>query len=197
MIGNHFKVNISGMTSKCFEVMMGKTGNRKEISKGVNAGKEKACVFLLVIISVVLSATPGVAVVSLSAAEVQQIKPEELKRLIETNDSSILVVDTQPKEAYDLGHIREAINFPWAMDIKSPGDLPKDKTLVLYCDCAHAEDSIIVFEQPMNNSGFCADEDDSTDVAKQLMSKFGYGNIKVLEGGWSRWQQLGYPVDKR
>lgn len=176
---------------------MGKTGNRKENSRGVNAGKEETCAFLLVIISVVLSPTPMVTVVSLSAAEVQQIKPEELKRLIESNDSNILVVDTQPKGAYDLGHIKGAINFPWAMDIKSPGNLPKDKTLVLYCDCAHAEDSIVLSEQVTNSSGFCAADDDSTDVAKQLMSKFGYGNIKVLEGGWSKWQQLGYPVDKK
>lgn len=109
------------------------------------------------------------------AEEIQYITPEALKELIESGDKSIQVVDTQPKSAYDRGHIKGAINFPWAMDIKSPGNLPRDKTLVLYCDCGH--------------------EEDAADLARQLMKKFGYKNIKFLEGGWSKWRQLGYPID--
>ena len=115
--------------------------------------------------------------ISVLAAEVEHVKPEELKRLLDSRDPSIVVVDTQPKAAYELGHIQEAINFPWAMEIKSPGGLPRDKTLVLYCDCTH--------------------EEDSTDLANQLMGKFRYKNIKILEGGWLTWQQLGYPIDKK
>ena len=153
--------------------------------------------FLLFVIPVVFLQILTIAIHSPSAAEVQQIKPEELKRLIDRNDPSILVVDNQPKGAYDLGHIKGAINFPWAMDIKSPGDLPRDKALILYCDCAHAEDTVVLSEQLTDRSDSCAADDDSIDVANQLMSKFGYKNIKVLEGGWSKWQQLGYPVDKK
>jgi len=134
---------------------------------------------------------------SSSAGDFEQIKPEELKRLIESNDPNFLVVDTQPKGAYDLAHIKGAINFPWAMDIKSPGDLPRDKTLILYCDCTHEEDSADPFRQFPNKSPSCTSEDDSIDAAEQLTSKFGYKNIKILEGGWSRWQQLGYPTDKK
>jgi 3-mercaptopyruvate sulfurtransferase SseA len=151
----------------------------------------------LVMISVGLAATLATAVISSAADEVQQIKPEELKKLIESNDPNILVVDTQPKGAYDLGHIKGAINFPWAPDIRSPGDLPRDKMLILYCDCAHAEDSIGVSDPLSSKSDSCSADDDSTDVAEQLTGKFGYRNIKILEGGWSKWQQLGYPVDKR
>jgi len=106
---------------------------------------------------------------------VPRISPEELKHLIETK-AAVVIVDTQPKGAYEIGHIKGAINFPWAMDIKSPDKLPKGKTLVLYCDCTHEEDSI--------------------DTATQLMTKFGYTNVKVLEGGWSKWQSLGYPTEK-
>lgn len=152
--------------------------------------------FLWVAMLVLLSAMTTGGVHSSSAADVQQIKPEELKRLIESNDPNFLVVDTQPKEAYDLGHIKGAINFPWAMDIKTPGGLPKDKTLILYCDCASGEDPADVFGQATSGSASCPSEDDSIDVANQLMSKFGYKNIKVLEGGWSRWRQLGYPTEK-
>jgi rhodanese-related sulfurtransferase len=85
-------------------------------------------------------------------------------------------VDVQPKGAYDLGHIKGAINFPWASNLKSPGDLPRDPTLILYCDCTHEEDSL--------------------DVATQLKEKWGYTNIKILEGGWSKWQKVGYPTEK-
>jgi rhodanese-related sulfurtransferase len=136
------------------------------------------------------------AAASAQAAEIQQIKPEELKKLIDSNDPTILVVDAQPKTAYDLGHIKGAVNFPWTIDIKSPGNLPRDKMLILYCDCTHAEDSFNVTIQLANKEESCAPGDDSTDVAQQLMDKFGYKNIKVLEGGWFKWQQLGYPIDK-
>ncbi len=104
------------------------------------------------------------------------ITPEALKKLIESGDKSILIVDVQPKGAYDLGHIKGAINFPWASDLKNAGDLPKDKTLILYCDCTHEEDSL--------------------DVATQLNEKWGYTIIKLLEGGWSNWLKLGYPMEK-
>ncbi len=110
------------------------------------------------------------------AQDIPQIKPEELKKLIESGDQSIVIVDVQPKGAYDMGHVKGAVNFPWAPTLKSNGDLPKDKTLILYCDCAH--------------------EEDSTDVATQLKESFGYTNIKLLDGGWSRWREAGYPMEK-
>lgn len=109
------------------------------------------------------------------AQEVQSVKPEELKKFIESGDN-ILVVDNQPKGAYEMGHIPGAVNFPWASEIKTPTSLPRNKILVLYCACAH--------------------EEDSTDVAGQLMTKFGYRQVKVLEGGWLRWTELDYPTEK-
>ena len=111
-----------------------------------------------------------------SAQEVQSIKPEELKKLIESK-ADIVVVDNQPKGAYDMGHIPGAVNFPWAMQIKVPVNLPRNKVLILYCACSH--------------------EEDSTDVADKLMKEFGYNNIKVLEGGWLRWVELNYPIEKK
>jgi len=110
-----------------------------------------------------------------SAQEVQSIKPEDLKKLIESK-SDLVVVDTQPKSAYDIGHIPGAVNFPWASQIKTPSNLPRNKLLVLYCACSH--------------------EEDASDVAEQLMKKFGYKQVKVLEGGWLRWQELDYPIVK-
>ncbi len=129
-------------------------------------------VFILGISALILTIILSTA----SAQEVARIKPEELKKLIDNKDANILVVDTQPKSAYDLSHVKGAINFPWAPELKSPGMLPKNKTLILYCDCGHEEDSI--------------------DVATQLKKRWSYSNVKVLEGGWSGWLKLGYPVEK-
>jgi len=151
--------------------------------------------FIQVMISFALVMIPIVAMAS-SPVRLQYINPEELKKLIESNDLNIVVVDTQPKAVYDLGHIKGAINFPWAIDIKGPGNLPKNKLLVLYCDCATGGNSTDIFEQLTGKSGSCSSDDDSTDLAGQLMRKFGYKNIKILEGGWSRWKQLGYPIEK-
>ncbi len=117
-----------------------------------------------------------VSVPAVRGEDFPQVKPEALKQMIDKGDPSIVIVDAQPKGAYDLGHIKGAVNLPWAADLKSNGDLPKDKTLVIYCDCAHEEDSI--------------------DVANQFKEKWGYSEIKLLEGGWSNWQKLGYPTEK-
>jgi rhodanese-related sulfurtransferase len=129
-------------------------------------------ILILGYLGVALVIAPFIA----SAQEVQSIKPEELKKLIESK-ADIVVVDNQPKGAYDMGHIPGAVNFPWAPQIKVPVNLPRNKMLILYCACSH--------------------EEDSTDVAEKLMREFGYNNIKVLEGGWLRWVELGYPTEKK
>jgi len=136
--------------------------------------KSFGCIFTLILgyLTVALVTPTSIA----SAQEVQSIKPEELKKLIESK-ADILVVDNQPKGAYDMEHIPGAVNFPWAMQIKVPVNLPRNKMLILYCACSH--------------------EEDSTDVAEKLMREFGYNNIKVLEGGWLRWVELGYPTEKK
>ena len=112
-----------------------------------------------------------------SSAEFPYISPEELKKLMDTK-GNFLVVDAQPKGAYEMGHIKGAVNLPWAKEIKGPVKLPGDKLLVIYCDCTH--------------------EEDSADLATQLTEKWNYksGNIKLLKGGWSGWLKLGYPTQR-
>ena len=109
------------------------------------------------------------------AQDIRYITPEALKELIEKKDDNILVVDTQPKAAYKIGHIKGAINSPWTPEMMRAVDLPRDKILVLYCDCGNEEDSI--------------------DMAKQLLRKWEYVYVRVLKGGWSQWQKLGYPIE--
>lgn len=134
-------------------------------------------VILLLFFSGILATTLAIFICSASSAELQHISAEELKNLIESK-SSILIVDVQPKVAYEAGHIKGAINFPWTKEISGPVKLPRNKPLVIYCDCSHEEDSI--------------------DVATQLIERFDYNsnNIKILMGGWSGWLKAGYPTEK-
>jgi rhodanese-related sulfurtransferase len=158
------------------------------VSPWINGGKEDRAVEIkeivkklargcavIIFVSGVFAGMLGGASSTASAQEIQSIKPEELKKWIESK-ANIVVVDNQPKGAYDIEHIPGAVNFPWTAQIKAPINLPRNKLLILYCACTH--------------------EEDSTDVANQLM-EFGYNNIKLLEGGWLRWVELGYPTEKK
>lgn len=102
------------------------------------------------------------------------IAPAEVKKMIDNHDTSFVLVDTQPEEAYAEGHVPGAINFPWVPQVKPPISLPRNKTLIFYCPCQHDEDSI--------------------DMYKKL-AQFGYLNTKILEGGWYKWVALKYPVE--
>jgi len=104
----------------------------------------------------------------------QFITPADVKKMMEDKDTSFVLVDTQPEEAFAEGHIPGAINYPWVAQVKPPVPLPRNKMLVLYCPCQHDEDSI--------------------DMYKKLV-EFGYLNTKILEGGWYKWVALKYPVE--
>jgi rhodanese-related sulfurtransferase len=104
------------------------------------------------------------------------IKCEELKKMIDSKAADFLAVSNDPQESFDEGHIPGAISFPWADTLKTPVTLPRNKTLILYCSCSH--------------------EEDSSDMASKL-ARFGYRNVKVLEGGFLKWSELKYPIEKK
>ncbi len=107
--------------------------------------------------------------------DVPGIKLKELKKLIDKK-ADIVIVDTQDEKIYEVSHIKGAINFPWAPTIKNPINLPRNKTLIIYCGCI--------------------DQEASLDVATQLILDYGYKDIKILEGGFQQWLKLGYPIEK-
>jgi rhodanese-related sulfurtransferase len=111
---------------------------------------------------------------SASAPPPTFIAPAEVLKMMNDKDTSFVLVDTQPEEAFVEGHVPGAINYPWVAQVKPPISLPRNKTLIMYCPCNHDEDSI--------------------DMYKKL-AEFGYLNTKILEGGWYKWVALKYPVD--
>jgi len=100
--------------------------------------------------------------------------PDELKRLMDEGSDEIVIVDTAAPLIWEDERIPGAINYPWVHELELPVTLPRDKTLVLYCACN--------------------DHEDSVDMAKKL-SQVGYLYVKVLEGGWFEWQDLGYATE--
>jgi 3-mercaptopyruvate sulfurtransferase SseA len=106
--------------------------------------------------------------------KVELITAEELKKLMDQG-ADFVVVDTQDERIFPVKHIRGANNFPWAPVIREPINLPRTKLLIIYCGCAG--------------------EEASRSVAQQLMSNWGFKQIKVLDGGFSRWLRLGYPTE--
>ena len=104
------------------------------------------------------------------------MSPEELKGHIEANSPDVVILDTAASLIFEEEHIPGAINFPWVHELSPPVDLPRDKTLVLYCACN--------------------DHEDSADMAEKL-SFAGYLDVKVLEGGWFNWLDLGYDIVTR
>ncbi len=103
-----------------------------------------------------------------------------LKALIE-GGADIAIVDVQPPEAYAIEHIKGAVNLPWDMKIKGTAGVPSSKLVVVYCACSPDEK---------------ASQTDEGDVAMQMITNFGYNKVALLDGGWVRWQQLGYPTQK-
>ena len=108
------------------------------------------------------------------AQEFGSMEPEVLLRQIEAK-ADIVLLDARSAEDYAKAHIKGAQNYA-GIEVESL-DLPHSRPIVIYCDCAGG--------------------DLSTYLAMRLI-KNGYkpGNIFVLGGGWYKWLELGYPVDK-
>ena len=104
------------------------------------------------------------------------VTSEELKKLIDAKATQdFVIVDTQPAEYFAEAHIPGAVSLPYTDRIKTPVNLPRNKTLLLYCPCEH--------------------EEESTEMATKL-EKLGYTKLKLLQGGLPRWQELKYPTSK-
>jgi rhodanese-related sulfurtransferase len=129
------------------------------------------CACLLVLVSLLAFAPEEGASQSFPS-----IKCEELKKMIDSKAADFLVVSNDPQESFEEGHIPGATSFPWADTLKIPIPLPRNKTLILYCSCSH--------------------EEDSSDMASKL-ARFGYRNVIVLEGGFLKWSELKYPIEKK
>jgi rhodanese-related sulfurtransferase len=107
--------------------------------------------------------------------ELPKVTPAELKGLLDS-DEDVVVVDVNPLSMYNTGHIPGAVHRPWSFKgFSEDPDLPKSVLLVFYCVCEHEEDSGL--------------------MALSAVTKYGYRNIKLLQGGTPAWEDAGYPME--
>lgn len=109
-----------------------------------------------------------------SSVTVEMISAEQAKVLGDIGAAPVMV-DTRSEEAFRKMHITGAVNLPWKEAIEEPADLPRNRLLVVYCDCL--------------------DDSTSSDVARQLIRDYGYTEVKVLRSGLGSWICLNYPIE--
>ncbi|MBZ5694652.1 MAG: rhodanese-like domain-containing protein [Acidobacteriia bacterium] len=112
--------------------------------------------------------------------QVPRITAEQVMSLMKEK-GKVVLVDTDDAITYEAEHIQGAINITYdpSVALRSADDmlnaLPGDKMIVFYCNCPHEEDSA-----PM--------------VMEMWELNYDRANVKALQGGLARWEQLGYPL---
>jgi rhodanese-related sulfurtransferase len=115
---------------------------------------------------------------SMQAADIPHISIQELKKMMDEG-KKVTIIDAQPRDIYEEGHIKGAISVPWKsqIDLEDVWNIPNDEPIVTYCDCGPGEA-------------------DSTDVARQLI-QMGYYDVMVLKDPSIKgWKEAGYPMEK-
>jgi hydroxyacylglutathione hydrolase len=118
-----------------------------------------------------------VSVCATAQADVPRITIQELKEMMDKG-TEVIIIDTQPRAIYAMGHIKGAISLPWKSQIalEDVWSLASDVPVVTYCDCGPGEA-------------------DSADMAAQLI-RMGFDNVKTLKDPSIRgWKEAGYPME--
>lgn len=87
--------------------------------------------------------------------------------------SSFGFVDARPPSDYVVAHIAHAANVPFYQAEDYLFALPKDKWLVVYCGCPHAESGVLLDKLLAN----------------------GFTKVTILDEGFNAWNDRGYPVN--
>ncbi len=86
-------------------------------------------------------------------------------------------VDSRHPFDFRMGHIRSAINIPLnelSTKQRAIASLPRDKTIVVYCDGSECNSSI--------------------ELAAKLYEQ-GLGGVKIFFGGWQEWTAKKFPTE--
>lgn len=92
------------------------------------------------------------------------------------NREACIIIDVRSEEKFNLGHIPNAINIPFANFSRDIDNLKKDakKTILVYCGSG-------------NSSG----------KAMRLLSQKGFETVMSVEGGFSEWIKSQLPVSQK
>lgn len=102
---------------------------------------------------------------------IYKIPEAELKKLVDSNKQDIYILDIRDAKDYAKGHIKGAHNIPFKEVGKNLDNLPKDKTIIVYCYTGQTGGQTTA---ALNIAGF---------------------NARSLNGGMNNgWLKAGYPV---
>lgn len=102
---------------------------------------------------------------------VKQVQPVELNYVLESNDN-IVILDTRESEECQVGKIEKAICVGYDnFDMQSVKDIPKDKTIYVYCSIGYRSERI-----------------------GEMLQQSGYKRVFNLYGGIFNWANSGYEL---
>lgn len=123
-------------------------------------------------------------------AESLRISPEELRQQI--NDKQLIILDTRKKNDYDVGHIKNAINFPVAITYanqKVNGQIQQPTQMQNYLRQAGIS---------LNSKVVIYDGGQLVDAARVFwtLEVYGLQNVKVLDHGFNYWLSKNFPISQ-
>lgn len=97
------------------------------------------------------------------------VSRDEIKELLK---GKAILLDVRPRQEFEAGHLRGAINIPIDELQDRLSELPRDRQVITYC-----------------RGEYCL----FADEAAELLRANGF-DVARLEGGWPEWQSEGRPV---
>lgn len=104
------------------------------------------------------------------------ISPRELNEEMHDSELPPQIIDVRPRDVYQAGHIRDAVNVPGGELEEAMKNLDKKRPIVVYCNMQHPGNS-------------------SSEAAAQQLRQAGL-KVRVLEGGYPAWEQAGFSSNK-
>lgn len=105
-------------------------------------------------------------------SKVIYISSDELKKIME-DGNNVFIVDVRPKDQFESGHLKNALNMPLDDLEKNRSQIPIGKKIIL-CD----EDSFLAFQ------------------AGVRLHDLGFFNTRVLSDGLRAWKEKNYEIVK-
>lgn len=96
---------------------------------------------------------------------------DDVKRELDRK-ATMIIIDARPSADYARMHVAGAISVPFYQVDAYAGQIPKDRYVLTYCGCPHAE------------SG----------KAREALRKLGYPRVAIMDEGLFAWRDRGYPV---
>ena len=110
-----------------------------------------------------------------AARQVPFMAIEDVSRLVQRNDASLLILDVRERDAFAAGHLPGARNVPRGeLELRADGELP-DPTVRILTTCRFGKVSTL---------------------AAATLRSMGYTRVVALDGGIDAWTAAGHPLEK-